>query len=258
MLENKDHWLDFGYVVEQGNCKPGEKTVIFRPEENSPLSLSKYVPREDIISCFAAKDFGAELEWISKQISMFLAEGLRPEDILVIGLDDRNARSYFRSIAKLLAEKNISVNNVLDQAYVEPQFFVADHVTLSTVYRAKGNEAAVVFGVGLDAIYPLRNTRRGRNRLFTAITRSKAWLRMSGLAEPTQVFINEMMVALDNFPRMRFIYPDRKNIDLIERDLSERSAKIMEMQQMMLELGLTDLSEEEIVHALKGTRKKEL
>jgi superfamily I DNA and RNA helicase len=258
MLENKEHWEDLGYIVEKGNCVPGEPTVILRPKEHSPLSLTKYVKREEIIQWEVADDFADEIDWICMEIKQFIKEGLRPEDILVVSLDDRNARSYFKNIAKRLAENNIAINNVLDQAYVEPQFFIENHVTLSTVYRAKGNEAAVVFGIGLEAIYPLRNTRKGRNRLFTLITRSKAWLRISGIGIGASFFVKEMEVALKNFPYMKFKYPNRKDIELIQRDLSERSAKIMEMQQMILDLGLTDLSESEIKQMFKGVRKKKL
>lgn len=256
MLENKAHWEDLGYVVETGNCRPGEKTVIFRPAENSPLALSKHVARDDIIRWMRAKDLSEESAWICNEIQSFLAEGLRPDDIMVVCMDDRNARTYFKVIAERLAEKSIMVNNVLTAMYIEPQFTIDNHVTLSTVYRAKGNEAAVVLAVGLDAIYPIRSTRRGRNKLFTAITRSKAWLRLSGIGGEAEVFFDEIKASLENFPRLKFVYPDLAKIDTIQRDLSERSAKIQQIQQLALELGLTDVPAEELVNAIKATKKK--
>ncbi|RYE23097.1 MAG: FAD-binding protein, partial [Sphingobacteriaceae bacterium] len=51
---------------------------------------------------------------------------------------------------------------------------------LAMVYRAKGNEAAVVAVLGCDGV-PLRS-RTGRNRLFTAFTRTKGWLRVTGVS----------------------------------------------------------------------------
>ena len=258
MLENKDHWTDLGYMVEQGNCVPGEATIITRRPENSPLPLGKYVPREDIIQWHIANSFEDELIWAVGEIKQFLKGGLKPEDILVISLDDRNAKSYFKNIAKMLSEFDIGVNNILQQPFTEPQFYVQDHITLSTVYRAKGNEAAVVFAMGLDAMYPLRNIRKGRNRIFTALTRSKAWVRISGTGPGAEFFSGEFQKALKHFPSIRFTYPDRKNIDLIQRDLDERSAKIMDIQQLILDLGLTDISDDELKQLIKGARGKKL
>lgn len=258
MLENKEHWTDLGYKVEQGNCVPGEATVITRLPESSPLSLGKYVPREDIIQWFVADSFEDELKWAVKEIKKFLKGGLHPDDILVVCLDDRNARNYFRHIAKMLAESDINVNNILQQPFVEPQFYIQDHITLATVYRAKGNEAAVVIAMGLDAMHPLRNTRKGRNRIFTALTRSKAWVRISGTGSGAEYFTQEFKKAVENFPSLRFTYPDKKNIELIQRDLDERSAKIMDIQQALFDLGLTDISDEEIKQLIKGARGKKL
>jgi superfamily I DNA and RNA helicase len=77
-------------------------------------------------------------------------------------------------------------------------------VTLPTVFRAKGNEAAVVFAAcGIDAVPP--QTRSGRNKLLTAFTRTKAWLRVSGIGSPAEEFSREMRTALDRFPHMEFI-----------------------------------------------------
>jgi len=75
-------------------------------------------------------------------------------------------------------------------------------VTLPTVFRAKGNEAAVVFACGINAVPP--QTRSGRNKLFTAFTRTKAWLRVSGIGSPAEEFSREMRTALDRFPHMEF------------------------------------------------------
>ena len=68
-------------------------------------------------------------------------------------------------------------------------------VTLSTVHRAKGNEAAAVIVTGIDALYPLRDSRTGRNRIFTAFTR-RTWLRVSGVGDVGDFFLRELSVAL--------------------------------------------------------------
>jgi superfamily I DNA and RNA helicase len=73
---------------------------------------------------------------------------------------------------------------------------------LANRLSSKGYEAAVVFACGIDAV-PAQ-TRSGRNKLFTAFTRTKAWLRVSGIGSPSEEFSREMRTALDCFPHMEF------------------------------------------------------
>src|SRR5690606_29678724 len=200
MLQDERHWADVGYEFIEGEARPGVDVVIRRPEENSPLSISRRVPRGELVTASSFGDMDEEVAWICTDILSFLNGGLRPEDSMVICLDDRAARTYFERIGKRLFESGVDVNNVLDSPYSDTVFTIDGAVTLSTVYRAKGNEAAVVYAAGIDAIHPLRKTRIGRNRLFTAFTRAKAWLRISGTRPAADVFSAEVERALANVP----------------------------------------------------------
>lgn len=220
LLESPDHWRDVGYEVNVSDFEVGDQVEILRPVENSPLSLSgeKLPP---IIEYFCANGVDAEVTWIIDQIELFLAEGLQPEDILVVAMDDRYMRHYFKLISAQLAGNGISSNNIHADPYSEPPFTIAGKITMSTVYRAKGNEAAVVFVLGVDAL----NTRlrAHRNKLFAAFTRTKAWLRISGLQASTKTLAQEIDNAEHNFPYLRFEMPDLSEIELIQRDLSRRT-----------------------------------
>lgn len=147
---------------------------------------------------------------------------MSPEEILVISLDDRYAKGYLRGIAEKLALLGIASNNVIADPYNEPPFTVAGKVSLSTVYRAKGNEASVVFAVGIDAVDV--QTRGGRNKLFTAFTRTKAWLRVSGCGDPAKRILQELELAYQKSPNMDFIMPDLAVIDTIQRGFSKKQA----------------------------------
>ena len=198
LLESPKHWHDVGYeVVSQGDFSVGEKVRILRPIENSPVSLDPEQAGK-IIDWYSATTFGDEVNWIMKGIQEFIASGLQPEEIIVIALDDRHARMYLKHLFVKLTAIGVSTNNIIADPYTEPPFTLPGKVTLSTVYRAKGNEAAAVFALGVDAI-PLR-TRSGRNRLFTAFTRTKAWLRVSGIGAPASLIFGEIESALAHFP----------------------------------------------------------
>jgi superfamily I DNA and RNA helicase len=138
--------------------------------------------------------------------------------------------------------RGIASNNIIADIYSEPPFLIEGKCTLSTVYRAKGNEAAVVAVMGCDAV-PLK-TRSGRNRLFTAFTRAKGWLRITGMGDGFKALKNEIDRALSYAPEMRFRMPDPRQIELIQRDLSERDAKLQrareEIERVRASLGLTE------------------
>ncbi|MFH7024334.1 MAG: ATP-binding domain-containing protein [Heteroscytonema crispum UTEX LB 1556] len=49
------------------------------------------------------------------------------------------------------------------------------------IHRAKGNEADMVYVVGLDKIAKNESNIMLRNQLFVALTRSRAWVQVSGV-----------------------------------------------------------------------------
>lgn len=64
-----------------------------------------------------------------------------------------------------------------------------------------------------------------RNRLFTAITRSKAWVRVLGIGQRMTELISEWESLSNNKYRLSFTYPtaeEKKQLRLINRELSAR------------------------------------
>jgi len=261
MLENKEHWADVGYVVEEGDCRPGEATSIVRPTQNSPLSISEFQRPNDLIQYYVANDIDDEVNWVANGVRDLLAEGLRPDDIMIVTLDDHNARYYLSRIAGALAEMDVESNNVLASGvFSAPRFLVDSEVTLSTVYRAKGNEAPVVFVVGVEALYSGRKFKRTRNKLFTAFTRARGWLRASGIGAGARFFFDEIDVALRHFPRLDFTYPNVETVERIQRDLSDKASRVRRLQaELEDQLDLLDLDEEEraaLAESLKKRRRR--
>ena len=251
ILENAKHWEDLGYSVVQGNCLAGEPVVIERPAENSPIDLAAIPGAGQSFLARSFEKYSEEIDWVVAEFKSFLADGLRPQDIMIVSLDDRNAKKYFADIAERLLNEGSQVNNLSLPTFDMPNFFVEGAVTLSTVYKAKGNEAAVVFVVGLDGVAYEVDEVRARNKIFAAFTRSRAWLRVSGLAGPTSKLFAEMKATIDNFPAFRFVYPDPNVVRMIQRDLAERSGKLAKLQKMIDELGLSNLTELEMAKLLR-------
>lgn len=249
MLESSEHWEDVGYEVLTGKLVTGEKVRIRRPDSNSPLNIAE-IERFPLIDSFQAADLYVEADWVVSQIKSFINKGLEPEEILVITLDDRSAKSYLKAIAERLAQVDIASNNIIADPYNEPPFSILGKVTLSTVYRAKGNEAALVFAVGVDAIRP--ETRSGRNKLFTAFTRTKAWLRVSGIGGRANIILNELRDAKSKSPELNFTMPDLNAIDTIQRGFSKKAMIAQAARKKYIkELKAAGLSEVEIAEELQ-------
>lgn len=244
LLESVDHWIDVGYEVASDEYSTGSQIEIIRPIGNSPVSLQgEGLP--PLIETFLAGSLEEEVEWVASSIQFFLSQGLNPEDIIVVALDDRHMKVYFKALSASLASMGISTNNIHADPYSDPPFSIPQKITLSTIYRAKGNEAAVVHVLGIDAT-ALR-LRGERNKIFTAFTRTKAWLRVSGMGGSTAKVIEEMRQAESNFPALRFVMPDLSRLDTIQRDLSLRAIKAKQIKTEYLErLALEGLTEEDV------------
>nr|AIM41279.1 hypothetical protein Mcas_0684 [Candidatus Magnetobacterium casensis] len=73
-------------------------------------------------------------------------------------------------------------------------------------------------------LYQNPNLIKKRNIIFTAITRSKAWVRVCGLGDRMNMLIDEYNAVKNNAFELQFRYPTAKEIEkmnLIHRDLSE-------------------------------------
>ncbi len=244
MLEDKAHWEDVGYEVVGGAMKVGERVVIKRPDWNSPTQL--HTPADvPLVEVQSFANSFEEVDYCADVFTRFLAGGLQPEDLMAIAIDDRAAKPYLRRLAEVLARRGIQSNNIIADPYSEPAFQIEGKCTLSTVYRAKGNEAAVVVVMGCDAVN--LETRSGRNRLFTAFTRAKGWLRITGMGSRFETLRKEIDIALKLAPNMEFVMPDRTRIETIQRDLSEKDARLQKAREELERLQETlGLSEEEL------------
>ncbi len=250
MLENREQWEDIGYSVREGQFVEGSHTEIERPAANSLPTISLNQDVDEIVRASVFDTFAEEVDGMVASIISDLADGLRPDDILVIVVDDRNAKSYLNTISAKLAVSGIMSNNIHDDTYGIRDFYKEAHVTLSTVHKAKGNEAFMVYVMGVDALYSTYAGVRERNVLFTAMTRAKGWVRVSGVGNPAASCKEEIESALANFPYLRFSYPSREQLKIIRRDLEERAAR-KQVAERKLDEVLDEMTQEEIIRFLE-------
>lgn len=256
MLENVEHWRDLGYEVRSGQLVEGERVDIKRPEKNSPSSISAKNSIDQLVSCVVYPTANAEISGVAVAIERDIRnEGLNPEDIVVLCTDDRYARLYFQELSRQLAKKSIATNNLSADSFAGEFFTKEKAVTLTSVHRAKGNEGYSVYVMGVDALFH-RPTVRTRNMIFTAMTRAKAWLQITGVGDAARKFMAELDKAKKLSPHMIFRYPSELQLKVMKRDLSENAQQRLE--RALAEV-IDDFSEDDVSQALaklSATRKK--
>jgi superfamily I DNA and RNA helicase len=229
-LENNKHWEDLGFEVEKGDSKDYEEMIISRPTDNSPIETNEYFQEESIqIKVF--KNIEEETIFIINEIENDVKnQRLRPDDICVISLDSKHIEYYFKSIELGLAQKGIEFFNLLDAPNNNTYFSIENHVTLSTINKAKGNETGMVYIVGTDAVFSQKDYIIARNKLFTAITRSKGWVTMTGTA-PAKLCEAEMAELKLNKYKLIFKQPSKKDTKTILRGMTQQQGFLNEVNK---------------------------
>lgn len=221
-ISNVSHWNDLGYSVLEGDCTIGSSMVINRDEINSPLSVDYRKINSVPVTMKSLEDVNQEVEYVANSICNDIkSQNLRPEDIMVISIDDRYAKEYFDALGKKLFESEIESYNLLADTYLRG-FIRPNCVTLSTLYKAKGNEAAAVYILGADAFENKSTDIKMRNKMFVAMTRTKGWLTISGVNIEQGTLIKEYNKLVKNNYKLIFTQQDVK---MLKRDNTKTTAQ---------------------------------
>lgn len=240
LFEDKKLWEDIGYTIQEGTIRDGEKVTLYRTPETSPQFLEDHSSIDELIQFRRFENCEQEAEWIASEIEKNLsAEELKYQDIMIIHPDPKVTKNYVSNIRLRLMEKNIK-SHIVGVQTTPDDFFQDDSIAISQIYRAKGNEAAMVYMVNADLCARGINLSRKRNIIFTAMTRSKAWVRVSGIGENMDLLINEYNNIREKDFRLEFIYPDvkqRKNMRIIHRDMTQSEVReIRKSNSTLIEL----------------------
>lgn len=240
MFDHPELWEEIGYQTRDGKLEEGSSVTLYRSEETSPKFLEDHSPIDDLIQFISFDSQEEQADWLTREIKKNLEnDELRHEDIIVINPDPRTTRSSVAPIRSRLFEMNI--NSHLAGVDTDPDTFFQpdkDLVTFTGIYRAKGNEAGMVYIINAqDCHSSLRNLASIRNQLFTAITRSKAWIRVLGFGNRMKEIIKEYdKLKSQNFD-LKFTYPteeQRKQLRVVHRDMTTAERRRLEQRQKSL------------------------
>lgn len=255
-LENNKHWEDLGFKVISGESKTGDVMEIERPEESSPIETNEYFNQDSIV-IQVFKDLKAETDFICRQIyNDIYVEGLNPEDICVISLDKNNIGSYFRTIEEKLKLQNILSFNLLNAPSNNTNFSIKGNITLSTINKAKGNEVGMVYVIGVDSVFNNKDYILNRNQLFTAITRSKGWVTLTGFKQ-AELCVKELTELKLNKYKLIFKQPSETSTKTIYRGMDKMQSELNELSKKLGKISKeSGRSLEEILKTIETQNKK--
>lgn len=247
MFDQSSLWRDIGYEVCEGSLEDGNRVVLQRTPQTSPEFLENHSEIDDLI---VFKSFATQEEqdsWVANEIKNNLAnDELRPDDIIVINPDPLTTRKLVSPIRSLLYKYGIT-SHIAGVDTVPDVFFTSnnDSIAFSGIYRAKGNEAAMVYIVNAQTCFDSSlDLAKRRNQLFTAITRSKAWVRVLGIGKSMDGLISEYENVKAHDFKLDFIYPtqgQRNHMNIVNRDMSEAEKSRIKKGQINLTSLIDDL-----------------
>lgn len=217
-ITNKKDWEHIGYEVDGDFRKIGEPITISRPLKNSPNPVHHFWSG-DLLEFNVYDSCEAELNALREKIHQNIhCDGLKPSrDILVIvlgsqeesiNLQKRAAQTLQKYGVDFYIPSALNSNQFPEQMDLQDkrpnQFWKEEAVTVSRIYRAKGNEAYMVHLIGFNNIAKNESSISLRNQLFVALTRSKAWVSLSGVDE--YPMCEEMRQAIKNGNTFTFNY----------------------------------------------------
>ena len=213
-------WQDIGYEItgaKSNQLEKGSEVALYRPESHSPHLLEKLAGYHNLVQWRAFEERQEELQWIIEDVTRNIVdEELRPEEVAIIALDSRKriADTEYKTLYEGLAQNGISSVRIGTDT-TNDIFRLDGAVTITSIFRAKGNEASLVYVYGFEEV----GTARGgydvvvrRNRAFTAMTRTKGWLVLSGVGKVAQELFREVESILENIGSVSFVVPDMEKI----------------------------------------------
>lgn len=226
-----DVWDSIGYCSDT-EIKEGKEVLLYRTKETSPDFLKTDDEIIDLLSYDNESSMLANLlDMLNKNLSH---DGLENKDIMIIDMDILHYTQNKNELLKLIDASN-SFNFKYDfsvhlaGASFPEDFFRDDSIVYTSVRRAKGNEAYMVYVLNAQKCINSWQRRSDRNSLFTAITRTKGWVRILGYGNEMNELQQEFNAIKENDYKLFFSkYPskdEQRDMFLNNKDLEDEQVK---------------------------------
>ena len=232
MFDDPKLWKEIGYEVIHGALELGSQVSVRRDPNNTPDYYSdrkeSLIQSDDAIKFETFSDSIQQAEWIARDIKLGLEkQELVHEDFLIVLPYAYTARSEYGYICDALRKYDIP-SHLVGIVSSRDEVFRSDSIAVTHIFRAKGNEAPMVYFANSHECYDGFQLAKRRNILFTGITRSRAWVRVCGVGKKSALLTEEFMRIVDSNYNLNFVYPtdyQLKGIRRIHRDRSKEEQR---------------------------------
>lgn len=238
MFEEPTIWPRIGYEVVRGHLDLGAHVRVRRRAESYPeYFIGLLDPNDAIVS----KVFNTEDQQyadLAKSIRTNLDEDeLEHTDILIVVPDTWTSKKVGARIMNALLQKKI-LSHLAGVTTSRDEVFRPGSIAITHIYRAKGNEAPMVYVVNADHCQSGFELNRKRNILFTGITRSRCWVRIFGVGPRMTALAAELdSIRRENF-ELEFDYPNQdeiKKLARVHRDMTSEERQEWEQKLSVLQ-----------------------
>ena len=224
MFDDSSLWQDIGYETIGATIRPGHDVRLRRRQDASP-EFFELINARNALTVAQFDDDKSQYQWLAQSIQRNLTQDeLDYDDILVIASNPIRIRQTAADIMHALQSKKIKSHLVGVTSSVDSVFY-QDSIAITSIYRAKGNEAPMVYFVGTEYCAAGWNLARKRNILFTAITRSRGWVSAAGVGQGMQVIADEIVKVIEHEYTLAFRYPTRADLQSIRRLHRDRTSE---------------------------------
>lgn len=225
MFGDPEFWKEIGYDDLNRQLSFGRQVRLARDPERSAQFFSEILRPEESVSWRVFNSIDEQLEWVAADISRVITtEELDASDILVVIPDSIHSPAIGATLGQALAKYSIA-SHIIGVTGSRDIVFVEGSVALSGIYRAKGNEAPLVYVVSAEYCYGSVELSRRRNVLFTALTRAKAWVRVCGVGQEMMLIAQEMQqIAQENY-ELQFVYPSQADVQRLKSSYRDKTAR---------------------------------
>ena len=221
-FDNPGLLTEVGYETLSGNLDLGNNVTLRRREDSSPNYFKKLDPSDAILFKVFENKF-EQAKSLALSIKKDLTDSeLEYQDILVIISDPLTSRTEAGILVKELNKLNIP-SHLAGVTSSRDQLFFEDSIAITNIYRAKGNEASMVYIINADYSFQGLELEKRRNILFTAITRSKAWVRVFGCGSEMEGLIKEANKVVNNNFEFKFKVPTSSELQALRRIHRDRT-----------------------------------
>jgi superfamily I DNA and RNA helicase len=239
MFTDPEFWREVGYTPVDGQLAHGAPVRLHRDADRSAPFFGEVLSPDDSVSCRVFQTAAEQAAWVAADINRALSvQELDANDILVV-IPDAIAASKISIVLSDELKKYSIKSHLVGVTGSRDSVFVDQSIAMSGIFRAKGNEAPLVYVIHAEYCEAnLSDLSRRRNILFTAITRAKAWVRICGVGLSMQLIANEISEIVADDYDLKFIYPTLQQLEKIKTSYKERTFR--EKRQLKVEVNATE------------------